>query len=88
MQNMPILTDKEMLTDTLASQKMIESTYNMFASECANQQIRDEFMNILRDEHDISYNVFQEMSQRGWYQTKVADANEVTQAKNKYSNMA
>jgi len=85
---MPCLTDKEMLTDTLASQKMIENTYNLFASECANQQIRDEFMNILRDEHDISYNVFQEMSQRGWYQTKVADANEVTQAKNKYSNMA
>jgi spore coat protein CotF len=81
------LTDKEMLTDTLASQKMIESVYNTFASECANQKLRDEFINILREEHDISYSVFQEMSQRGWYQTKVADANEVTQTKNKYANM-
>jgi len=85
---MPNLTDKEMLTDTLQSQKFIESNYNTYANECANKQLKDEFMNILREEHDMSYTVFQEMNQRGWYQTKVADANEVTQAKNKYANMS
>jgi spore coat protein CotF len=81
------LTDKEMLQDTLNSQKMIEYNYNTFANECVNPQLRNDFMNILRDEHDIAFNVFQEMSQRGWYQTKAADSNEVTMAKNKYANM-
>jgi spore coat protein CotF len=81
------LTDKEMLNDTLNSQKLIENNYNTFANECVNPQLRDDFINILREEHDLAFNVFQEMSQRGWYQTKSADANEVTMAKNKYSNM-
>ena len=81
------LTDKEMLNDTLNSQKLIENNYNTYANECVNPQLRADFMNILREEHDIAFNVFEEMSQRGWYQTKCADANEVSMAKNKYSNM-
>ena len=44
-------------------------------------------MNILKEEHDIQYEVFQEMSTRGFYQTTPAEEQKVQQAKQKYSSL-
>ena len=80
-----MLGDKEALSDFLATQKMISSTYNTFAGECVNTQLRDEFLNILKEEHCIQSEIFSEMQSRGWYQVQPADANEVTKARQKFS---
>ncbi len=79
--------DKEMMNDSLASQKLISSVYNTFANECVNPQLRTDFLNILREEHDIQADIFQEMQKRGWYQVKQAEQTQVDQAKQKYSNI-
>ena len=87
--NMPnsgcTLGDKETLTAFLATQKLISSTYNTFAGECSNTQLRDEFLNILKEEHCIQSELFEEMNSRGWYQVQPADANEVTKVRQKFS---
>jgi len=51
-QNKPTgLSDQEMLTDALSSQKFITDNYNLFANECASPAVKSEFINILNEEH-------------------------------------
>jgi len=77
--------DKELINDSLTSQKMISSTYNTFANECVNPALRSDFLNILKEEHDIQADLFCEMQKRGWYQTKPAQQSDIDQSKQKYS---
>lgn len=86
-QQQPSMGDVEIIDDSISSQKLITSTYNTFANECATPNLRDEFINILKDEHQIQAELFDEMQKRGWYKTQPADAQQVTQAKQKYQNI-
>jgi|WetSurMetagenome_2_1015567.scaffolds.fasta_scaffold1098505_1 spore coat protein CotF len=86
-QQQQTMGDMEIVNDSIASQKLISSNYDTFANECATPNLRDEFMNILKDEHQIQAELFTEMQKRGWYQTQPADDQKVTQAKQKFQNM-
>lgn len=77
--------DKEVLTDLLSGQKFISANYNAYAGECVNTNLRNEFLNILKEEHTIQNEIFNEMSTRGWYPTKPAPASEITCALQKFS---
>ena len=65
--NLNSFGEKEMLTDALASQKYVTENYNTFANECANPAVKNEFMDILNEEHQIQFELFSEMNKRGWY---------------------
>ena len=78
------MEDKDRLNDLLISQKHETSNYNTYANECANPQLREDFLSILKEEHDIQADLFMEMQKRGWYPVKPADQNSITQAKQKY----
>lgn len=80
------MQEKELFDDVLSSQKFITDTYNTFANECATPAIRQEFMRILTEEHQIQAEVFDEMSKRGWYPTTAAEQQKIQQAKQKYQN--
>jgi spore coat protein CotF len=77
--------DQDMMKDLLSSQKFVTDGYNNHANEAATPAVLTDFMNILRDEHQIQNEVFCEMQTRGWYPTEAADQNKVTQAKQKYT---
>lgn len=77
--------DKDMMTDILSSQKFVTDGYNSYANECATPAVKTDFMNILKEEHQIQHDVFCEMQKRGWYSTESADQNKINQAKQKYS---
>lgn len=79
------LTEQEMLTDALSSQKFMTENYNIFAGECASPAVKADFMNILNEEHQIQHEVFTEMQKRGWYPVEPADQNKINQAKQKFS---
>lgn len=76
--------DKETVNDFIASQKQIAASYNTFAGECVNEQLRSEFLCILDDEHQIQADLFNQANSRGWYQVKQADTMEINQARQKY----
>ena len=80
-----ILREKEMLQDSLISQKLITGSYNTFAGECVNEQLRGAFLNILEDEHCIQADIFSELQSNGWYQVEPADAQKVQKARQKFS---
>lgn len=75
--------DKELLEDSLNSQKHIETNYNIWANECVDCCLKDDMMNILKEEHDMQFELFAEMQNRGWYATEAADANKITQTRQK-----
>jgi len=80
------MQEKELFTDVLSSQKFITETYNTFANECATPTVRDEFMKILTEEHEIQADVFDTMQKRGWYPTPAAEQQKIQQAKQKFQN--
>ncbi len=80
--------DREMLSDALASQKLLTDNYNVFANECASPALMSEFMNILGEEHQIQHELFDTMQKRGWYQVEQADSNKISQCRNKFSSQS
>jgi spore coat protein CotF len=80
-----LMGDKELLQDSLLSQKTMTGSYNTFAGECVNEQLRGAFLNILDDEHRIQADIFSNMQSRGWYQVEAADQQKVQNTKQKYS---
>ncbi len=78
------MTEKEMMEDGLSSQKLISSSYNTYANECASNQLRSTFLNILTEEQDLGAQIFEEMSDRGWYQVKQAEQSDIIKTKQKF----
>lgn len=79
------LTDQQILQDSLISEKHMTDSYNMYAGECVNAQLRGAMLNILTDVHTIQANIFSTMQSNGWYQTDAADQQKITQARQKFS---
>ena len=82
---MPPYDDKARLTDALSSQKFITETYNTWCNECSTASVRSELMNILYEEHQIQYEVFEEMRKRGWYQIQPAEQQKINETKTKFT---
>lgn len=80
-----ILREKEMLQDSLISQKLITESYNSFAGECVNEQLRSTFLNILDDEHCIQAGIFNTLQTNGWYQVEPAEMQKIQKARQKYA---
>ena len=80
-----IMTEKEILTDCLSSQKATTASLNTFAGECVCEQLRSAFLNILDDEHRIQADIFTDMNTNGWYPTTPADQQKLQQVKQKYT---
>ena len=77
MNDKPFMPEKEMLSDVLSSQKQVTENYNTFANECAGKQLREDAMTLLREEHDIQFDIFEEMHSRGWYMTPAAEQQKI-----------
>ena len=81
MQEQTMYGDKEILADALASQKDTTKMYNMVANECANPQLRTMIMDMLNQEHDMQFDVFQDMSTRGFYPVTPATQGKINACK-------
>ncbi|MDR1465595.1 MAG: spore coat protein [Oscillospiraceae bacterium] len=82
------LADQEILTDVLTAQKQICGTYNTYSSECMNQSLKSDMLNILRDEQSMQSSVFGEMHKRGWYEPKPAQQQAVCQTQTKFEGVS
>lgn len=78
--------DREIMDDLLSSQKNVTGLYNTAANECANNALRNEFMTILGEEHNIQMELFTEMNKRGWYPVEQAEQKKIQQARDQFQN--
>lgn len=79
------LSEREMMLDSLNTQEMMTASYNNFICECSTKDLRNAFLTILDDEHDIFAEVAEEMSSRGWQQNKQAEQAEILKVKQRIS---
>lgn len=82
--NRSAMEDRNIFRDMLFSQKMMTESYNTFANETLTPALRDEFLNLLNDEHKMEGEIFDEIRARGWYPTVPADPQKADQILKKY----
>lgn len=73
--------DKELLIDSLCSQKFMTQCYNRYTNECIDPQLRSEFVSLLCEEHQIHADLLIEMKKRGYYQTETVEREKIMQLK-------
>jgi len=84
----PTMSDKDMLSDVLTSQKQASEKYNTFAYECRCPNLKQTCLNLLVEEQQIATEVFTEMNTRGWYPVKDATQQEVNETKQTFQTPA
>ena len=78
-----VYNDKQILQDSLMSQKHITDAYNSFAGECVSEKLRGTMLSILNEEHTIQATIFSSMQSNGWYKTEPATAKSIQKVKQK-----
>ena len=81
------MTEKECITDLLTSQKHLTCTYNTYCNEAATPAVRACLLSVLRDEHTIGEELFNTMSNKGWYPTTKADDQKLQTTKSQFTKM-
>ncbi|SES87624.1 Coat F domain-containing protein [Natronincola peptidivorans] len=80
-------SEKELMNDLIASEKQVTSAYNVGITEASCSNLRQHLTKCLNESQEIQYQIFNAMEKRGWYQTKQAQAQDVQNAKTKYTQM-
>ena len=80
------MNDQERMTDFICSEKKMSSNYDTYASECVNLALRNDFLNILNQSHQIQSDLFRMAQAKGWYQVEQAPKDKVSLAYTKFSN--
>ena len=79
-----IYTEKEILGDALNTEKNATNLYNLSAIECVHENLRCTMMDLLKKEHEIQVDVFNQMHTMGFYPTPAAEGKKMQEAKAKF----
>lgn len=79
-----ILTEQDMISDALSTEKQITELYATFVSEAPCQILRNEITKIFTETQQLQFEVFNAMKARGWYSVKNTDQAEVQKAVQKF----
>lgn len=82
------LTDREIMTDLLTSQKHLTCEYNTYCNEAATPEVSACLLSVLRDEHTIAKELFNTMNSKGWYPVERAEDSKLSQAKSQFAQFA
>ncbi len=85
MQNTNEMNEKAVLTDLISSQKFITGAYNTFCCEAAEPTVRNCLLSVLEDEHRIQAELFNTMSQKGFYTVQKAEQTKLNAAKQQFA---
>jgi rubrerythrin len=70
------LTEKEMLHDSIMTEKYISEAYNNTVMECTNQNIVQALQHIQQEEQNHAKLFFEAMHHRGWYNVEASHPNQ------------
>jgi len=79
-----LLTDKNILSDCLASQKFLAACYNHAVTESANDSLRRDFMGIYQEEQNNLKAIFDVMTRQGWYNLNYASHQDIAQVQHQF----
>lgn len=81
------INDKDILNVLLAGHKLAATGYSTLVLESANPTLRDDATSILEKTFKQQKNIFDVMSQKGWYPVQSASGTEISNAKQQVSSM-
>lgn len=79
--------DQRMINDLLSTEKHMAGEYGTLITEGSTQQFRDLLTHNMQTTLQDQFEVFTQMSNRGWYPTKPAQQPEIQTAKQKFAAM-
>ena len=79
------MSDQELMTDLLSSEKFMTGVYNTYCCETVTSSVRSAVTSILLEEHRMQEEIFEQMSQKGWYQLEKAEEQKLNSTKQKFS---
>ncbi|MDU2063223.1 MAG: spore coat protein [Sporomusaceae bacterium] len=77
--------DQELLNLALNEIKYTTQTINLYITEASSNQLRQDYMTVLGDVYGQQKQLFDFMQQKGYYQVKQANPQEVSQVQSKFS---
>lgn len=87
MQHTAVFTEQEIMNDALSSEKQIINSYGTYLAESTCENLRTELTKILNDKQQLQFQIFDAMRQKGWYNVKNANMNDVQNAMQKFQTM-
>lgn len=84
-QGMQQFGDREILQVCLNECKHKASSLNIYIQEATSEQLRRDYMTVLGDVYSQEQQLFDLMQQKGYYDVKNANAQDISQAKSKFS---
>lgn len=79
------MNDQERVTDMILTEKKMSTNYNTFASECVDDQLRDEYLKILNQSHMTQTALFKAAQAKGWYTVEAAPVSKISETYNKFN---
>lgn len=76
----PEFNDRDRLNEILTIEKYMTAGYNTGLNELQNPKLHETVQGILGDEHNMQFQVFDQMWQKGWYKIEAADKQKIDQA--------
>lgn len=77
--------DRCMMSDLLDTAKHITDVYGSYVCEGSSDTLRQVLQTNMDETASDQFQIFQQMQQRGWYQPKAAQTQDVQQAKQKFA---
>ncbi|NLY17551.1 MAG: spore coat protein [Clostridiaceae bacterium] len=87
MQTNQKLSEQDMMTDALNTEKLSITSYGSYLAEATCPQLRQEIKQIIAENQQVQYEIYDTMRQRGWYQSKSAEMNELQQTVQKLGQL-
>jgi spore coat protein CotF len=84
----PEMNDRDRVNDILSLQKYLATGFNTGLAEIQNPKLRQTISGILQSQHELQWQLFNAMFEKGWYKMKAADKQEISQAHQQFSNYA
>ncbi|MGE5472729.1 MAG: spore coat protein [Ignavibacteriales bacterium] len=81
------LSDKEIASEILGNHKLSATSLTNLILESSNNQLRTECMDVLKKTLENQKQIFDVMSQKGWYKVTNANQQELTQAQQAVNNI-
>lgn len=81
------IEEKEVVQVILSLQKQFTTTINQLVLESANQALRNDAVTVLQNTFKNQKQIFDLMSQKGWYATDAANRQELDRAKQEINQL-
>ena len=81
------ITDKEIVNVLIDQHKLCASSLTNLVLESANQNLRNDVTNLLNRTFQHQKQLFDIMTQKGWYKTQTASQQSISQAQQEINQM-